>query len=157
MTSVHGIKVPYLSLLLRPNLKVTGQEIVSMSKIGTSVPVVVYIVDDDRAVREGLTRLLKSAGMDPRPYQNPEDFLAEVENRSGACILLDITMPRMTGLNVQAKLNERAIVLPVITVSAREDENTRASAHSLGARLFLRKPVDDQALLDAIIWVVGTK
>ena len=118
-------------------------------------PLIVYIVDDDPAVRGGFALLLRSAGLQPRPYANPEAFLAEVENLANACILLDITMPVMTGLQVQEALRERCITLPVITISARDDEHTRAMAHALGAQMFLRKPVDDQALLDAIDWVTG--
>ena len=121
-----------------------------------ATPLIVYIVDDDPAVRSGFTRLLRSAGLEPRPYENPERFLAEVENRPNCCILLDITMPRMTGPQVQAELNARGITLPVVTISARDDEHTRACAHGLGARMFLRKPVDDQALLDAITWATST-
>ena len=116
---------------------------------------VVYIVDDDDAVREGFARLLRAAGLDPRAYGSSEQFLNEVTYSPGACVLLDITMPRMTGPEVQARLNDRHIALPVITVSARDDEETRAWARDLGARMFLRKPVDDQALLDAINWVTG--
>jgi FixJ family two-component response regulator len=116
-------------------------------------PVVVYIVDDDEDVRTGFVRLLRSAGLEPRPYGSAECFLREVVDVPSACVLLDITLPQLTGTQVQSKLNERRIALPVITVSARDDEETRRLAHELGARLFLRKPVDDQALLDAISWV----
>jgi FixJ family two-component response regulator len=116
-------------------------------------PVIVYIVDDDEAVRSGFTRLLRSAGLDPRPYGSPESFLAAVTDEAGACVLLDITMPHMSGQQVQARLRERHVSLPVITVSARDDEETKAWARGLGAKMFLRKPVDDQALLDAINWV----
>ena len=122
--------------------------------MGTAV--IVYIVDDDPAVRDGFTRLLRSAGMEPRPYESPERFLEEVRNLPHACILLDITMPRITGPQVQAQLNAQAITLPVITVSAREGPHVRGRVHGLGARMFLHKPVDDQALLDAINWVVST-
>jgi len=62
-------------------------------------------------------------------------------------------MPLLTGIQVQERLNQRQIALPVITISARDDDETRKLARELGARLFLRKPVDDQALLDAINWV----
>lgn len=117
-------------------------------------PVVVYILDDDDAVRSGIARLLRSAGLDSRPYESADLFLEEVVDAQGACLLLDITMPGMTGPQVQEQLNRRGIALPVITVSARDDEDTRACARSLGARMFLRKPVDDQALLDAIGWVI---
>jgi FixJ family two-component response regulator len=116
-------------------------------------PLAVYILDDDDAVRCGFARLVRSAGIEARPFASAAQFLAEVTNQVRACILLDITMPGMTGMQVQEELNSRGITLPVITVSARDDEDTRAFARALGAKMFLRKPVDDQALLDAINWV----
>lgn len=122
---------------------------------GSARSVIVYIVDDDEAVREGLAKLIRSAGLDPRPYGSAERFLEEVVDAQDACILLDITMPRMTGAQVQAQLTSRKLKLPVITVSAHDDEETRFWARTLGARMFLRKPVDDQALLDAIHWVTS--
>lgn len=115
----------------------------------------VYILDDDDAVRDAFARLLRSAGLEPHPYASAEAFLDAVRDEPGACLLLDITMPRLTGPEVQARLNQRRIALPVITISARDDEETRAWARGLGAHMFLRKPVDDQALLDAIAWVSG--
>jgi FixJ family two-component response regulator len=117
---------------------------------------VVYIIDDDASVRKGLARLMRSAGLEPRPYESPELFLAEVCQEKSACALLDITMPRLTGLQVQAALKAKGIDLPVLAVSARDDKDTRQLARALGARFFFRKPVDDQALLDAIAWVIGS-
>ena len=122
----------------------------------TKVATVVYIVDDDDAVRDGFARLLRSVGLESRPYRSAAKFLAEVANAPGACILLDITMPLMDGPQVQENLRTRGIHLPVITISARDDDETRALARELGARMFLRKPVDDQALLDAIDWVTDS-
>lgn len=117
--------------------------------------IVVYIVDDDAPVRNAFARLLRAAGLDVRPYDSAELFLDEVRDSPRACVLLDITMPRMTGPQVQACLNDRHISLPVITVSARDDEETRSWTRGLGAKMFLRKPVDDQALIDAINWVTN--
>ena len=119
---------------------------------GTSAPVV-YIVDDDDAVRDGLARLLRSAGLVPQPFAAAEQFLAAVSDASRGCVLLDITMPSMSGPQVQACLNERKIALPVIAISARDDAQTRSQTRALGARMSPRKPVDAQALLDAIEWV----
>jgi FixJ family two-component response regulator len=116
-------------------------------------PLTVYIVDDDDAVRDGLSRLIRSAGLCPRAYGSADLFLAEVVDDDHACLLLDITMPGITGPEVQSRLHERGLKLPVIMVSARDDPDTRARARGLGALMFLRKPVDDQALLDAIDWV----
>jgi FixJ family two-component response regulator len=115
--------------------------------------IIVYVVDDDDGVRSGFARLLRSAGLEPRCFASPEQFLGYVSNAEHTCILLDITMPGMSGPEVQAQLNRRGITLPVITISAHDDPESRSRAQALGARLFLRKPVDDQALLDAIHWV----
>jgi FixJ family two-component response regulator len=114
----------------------------------------VHIVDDDESVRKGLSRLMRSAGIESHAYASPERFLAEVHNEGHACILMDITMPRMSGLELGARLRENGITLPMIAISARDDDDTRHLARDLGVRFFLRKPVDDQALLDAISWVV---
>jgi FixJ family two-component response regulator len=97
---------------------------------------------------------MRSGGLIPRAYASPELFLQEVRPESPACILLDITMPRMNGLEVQARLKARGNTIPVIAVSARDDDETRARARELDAQCFFRKPVDDQALLDAIAWIV---
>lgn len=117
---------------------------------------VIYIVDDDPSVRRGLVRLMRSAGFEPSVFESGEDFLAGVLPDRRGCVLLDITMPRITGLQVQACLNQKKIDLPVIAVSARDDDDTRRLARAQGARFFLRKPVDDQALLDAIEWVTAS-
>ncbi len=114
----------------------------------------VHIVDDDDSVRQGLSRLMRSAGIASHAYGSPESFLLDVHNEDHACILMDITMPRMNGLELSARLKDKGITLPVIAISARDDDDTRKLARDLGVRFFLRKPVDDQALLDAISWVV---
>lgn len=115
----------------------------------------VYIVDDDDSVRTGLSRLMRASGIRARAFATAEAFLNEVTAASDGCVLLDITMPHMTGLQVQGRLNEKGVHLPVIAVSARESAEVRDMARSLGARFFLHKPVDDQALLDAIAWVTN--
>ena len=120
-------------------------------------PCVVYIVDDDDLVRKGLARLMRAGGFRPKLYASPERFLEEVGSEPRACILLDITMPRMSGLQVQAELKARGIGMPVIAVSARDDDDTRRRARELDARCFFRKPVDDQALLDAIAWILQSE
>lgn len=116
---------------------------------------IVYIVDDDSSVRRSMARLMRSAGHDPRVFANGEAFLAEVSGETPGCVLLDITLPGMTGLKVQAQLRARGIDLPVIAVSACDDEDTLRLARELGVGFFLHKPADGQALLDAIGWVTG--
>jgi len=117
---------------------------------------VVFIVDDDDDVRDGFTRLIRSAGMQARAYASAEQFLLELDNSHAGCLLLDLTMPSMTGQHALARLRQMGSRLPVIVVSARDDEMMRAVVRDLGAKMFLRKPVDDQALLDAIQWAAAS-
>ncbi len=112
-----------------------------------------HVVDDDESVRNALARLLRSAGLASRVHASAEDFLAAVDGAAHACVVLDVTMPRMNGLDLVGRLRARGIALPAIAVSARDDDETRRLARELGVSMFLRKPVDDQALLDAIAWV----
>ena len=114
---------------------------------------VVYVVDDDDSVRTSIARLLRVSGFHVRAYASAPEFLDDVGPDSRGCVLLDVTMPHMSGLQAQATLRDRGIALPVIAISARETYQVRETAKALGARFFLHKPVDDQALLDAIAWV----
>jgi len=122
------------------------------NKAGT----VVFIVDDDDDVRDGFTRLIRSAGMQALAYASAERFLLELDVSRRGCLLLDLTMPGMTGQLALSRLKQMGSQLPVIVVSARDDEMMRAVVRELGAKMFLRKPVDDQALLDAIQWAAAS-
>ena len=112
----------------------------------------IYIVDDDQSVRTNFARLMRSAGFSARTFASAEEFLASTHTLEPGCLLLDVTLPGLSGLQLQAELNNRRILLPVIAVSARDDSETTETARKLGARCFFRKPVDDQALIDAIQW-----
>jgi FixJ family two-component response regulator len=111
------------------------------------------VVDDDDSVLRSLSRLLSTSGFQVQTFSSAETFLKSLSPESQGCVLLDVTMPRMSGLQVQVALKERGITLPVIAISARESHQVRETARELGAQFFLHKPVDDQALLDAIAWV----
>lgn len=116
----------------------------------------VFIVDDEESVRKGLSLLLRSAGLPHRTFASARHFLADVDSQEEGCVLLDITMPQVTGLDLQKELTQRKSRLRVIAISARDDAETGILARQLGAQFFLRKPVDDQALIDAIHWVMGS-
>jgi FixJ family two-component response regulator len=118
---------------------------------------VVHVVDDDEDVRGGFTRLLRSAGLQVRAYASAAQFLDQVDNSGSGCILLDVTMPGITGPEALVHLKEKCNSLPVIIVSARDSEAVHKLVRALGAKMFLRKPVDDQALLDAISWVTTVR
>ncbi len=116
----------------------------------------VYLIDDDESVRRALQRLLRSAGLDVKAFSSAEEFLRSGNlDEKGACIILDIRMPGLTGFDLQEKLASKGTRIPVITVSAFDDAQTRERARKLGATAFFRKPVDGQALIDAIHWATG--
>jgi FixJ family two-component response regulator len=117
---------------------------------------VIYIIEEDTGVREGLCRLVRSAGLEARPFGTTDQFLAEVESPASGCILLDITPPAAGSAGLQRALRARDIQLPLIAISARHDAATRRRARALGSCFFMGKPVDDQALLDAIEWAIET-
>ncbi|MDM0029638.1 response regulator [Variovorax saccharolyticus] len=123
--------------------------------VKSSADLVVYVVDDDSSVRSGLARLMRSAGHRTMTFDCSEALLAQAAQGAVGCVVLDISMPGLNGLQVKERLTQAAAGIPVIALSARDDDETRRLARALGARFFFRKPVDDQALLDAIDWVTG--
>lgn len=116
---------------------------------------VVHLLDDDVSVRRGLARLLQAAHFEDRIYAAPEEFLDEVRDTPNSFAVLDITMPHMTSRQVMATLKERNVRIPVIVLSARDDDESRQEAEVHGALLFIRKPVDARAFFDAIDWTMG--
>ncbi len=122
---------------------------------GFKEDVSVYIIDDDESVRKGLSRLMRSAGLKCYTYQDPELFMSEIRNDCCSCIIMDVTMPHLSGFELCGKLKEKGITTPVIAVSAHDDNESLRMAQDMGVRFYLRKPVDDQALLDAISWLVS--
>lgn len=116
---------------------------------------VLYVVDCDASVREGLSRLAESAGFAPKPYCNAEEFIASGQDSEAVCALIDLSDSGLRKPEVLARLTAVARLLPVIALSARDDVQTQRTARELGARAFFRKPVDAAALLDSIGWVAN--
>jgi FixJ family two-component response regulator len=117
---------------------------------------VVFVVDDDDSVRRSLGRLIRSEGFEARLFETSEEFLAAIIPTRHACVVLDISMRSISGIEVQKRLNERGLRMPVIIVSARDDDLTRSRAKQCGAKFFFRKPVDERALIDAIDWAANS-
>jgi FixJ family two-component response regulator len=113
----------------------------------------VCVVDDDASVRKALGRLLRSSGYEVLEFASPVDFIDWEPVQQPVCVLLDITMPGRDGLQVQQEMRRRGTPWPVIAISGKEDDEAREAARQLGVALFLRKPIDAHALLDAIAWV----
>ena len=110
----------------------------------------VHVVDDDPAVRRSLERLLDAAGFHAVSYQSPAAFLNAASGLSAGCVLLDIRMPGVDGLEVQARLNRLRVNLPVIVMTGHGDVPSAVRAMKAGAVDFLEKPFDDETLLNAI-------
>jgi FixJ family two-component response regulator len=88
-------------------------------------------------------------------FSSAEEFLNSPKKQKNSCILMDIRMPGLTGFDLQKRLASQRIEIPVIVISASDDAQIREQARELGAVSFFRKPVDDQALLDAIWWAIS--
>ncbi len=115
----------------------------------------IYIVDDDHSVRRALGRLIRSEGLNSEAFASGEQFLAGLPDDAQGCVVMDIRMPGLTGHDVQERLRIRGQRIPVIALSAQDDDESRNRARELGAVAFFRKPVDDQALLDSINWLLS--
>jgi FixJ family two-component response regulator len=110
----------------------------------------VAIVDDDEEVRVALGGLLKSAGLTARAFASAEEFIESGQQFQVACLITDIRMPGMSGLELQAKLNAEGCSIPIIFITAHGDAKMRMQALRAGAVEFLAKPFDDEALLESV-------
>ncbi|SRR6266404_1054956 len=110
----------------------------------------VSIVDDDVSVRRSTRRLLHCCGLRTETFASAEEFLQSGRAAETACLLLDVRMPGMDGLELQRRLRETDRLIPIIFLSARASEEEERRALRTGAAYFLRKPVSKEALLNAI-------
>jgi len=116
----------------------------------------VYIVDDDEAVRDSLCFLLKSVGIVGHGFSSGNEFLNAYDADWQGCILLDIRMPGISGMEVQRQLSERSCSLPIIFITGHGDIPMAVEAMHLGAYDFIQKPFHDQDLLDRIQQALAT-
>jgi len=111
---------------------------------------IVAVVDDDDSVRGTLQALLRVAGFSSRAFESAEDFLGSGLQRETACLITDIRMPGMSGLELQARLNAERCRIPTIFITAHGDEEMRFRALRAGAVEFLPKPFDDDVLVESV-------
>jgi FixJ family two-component response regulator len=116
----------------------------------TSNDAIVMVVDDDTGVRNAMRALLKSVGLQTQLHASAQDFLATYDASQPGCLVLDIRMPGMSGLELQQELNIRGAIIPVIFMSGHGDIPMAVEAMQHGAFDFLQKPFRDQDLLDRI-------
>ena len=110
----------------------------------------VFVVDDDEAVRGGLRRLVEAVGLNVETYGSAQQFLDSYHPEQHGCLVLDIRMPGMGGLDLQAQLAKRGVQLPVIILTGHADVPMAVRALKAGAMDFIEKPFNSQALLDRI-------
>lgn len=110
----------------------------------------VYLVDDDESVRRSLSFMLRTSRLEVHTYSGGSEFLKQLKSLRPGCILLDIRMPQMDGLALQAELAERGITWPVIVMTGHGDVETAVRAMKAGALDFIEKPFGKQAMLDIV-------
>lgn len=111
---------------------------------------VVFVVDDDDSVLKGLSRLLRSAGWKAMTYASPDAFLRAHDPRACGCLILDVAMPDVDGLELQRRLTDAGCTLPIVFLTGHGDVSTSVRAMRAGALNFLTKPIDDEELLGAV-------
>ncbi len=117
----------------------------------------IAVVDDEESVRIALRRLLRSASLNVETFSSGLEFLDSLKEHQPDCLILDLHMPQVNGFAVQARLAERSPRVPTVVITGRDSEENRGRALAGGAAAYLRKPVDDKALLDAIDKAVHTQ
>jgi FixJ family two-component response regulator len=116
----------------------------------------VAIVDDDDSMRSAVQDLLNSVGLPAQGFAAAEEFLSSGKQRDTVCLITDIRMPGMSGLELQAKLNAERCRIPIIFISAHGDEEMRMQALRAGAVEFLAKPFEDNTLLEIVRTALGS-
>ena len=111
---------------------------------------IVAIVDDDESVRRALQGLLKAVGLQAKAFASAEEFLDSGQQHNTGCLVTDIRMPGMSGLDLQARLNSQNCRIPTIFITAHGDANMRLQALRAGAVEFLAKPFSDDVLLENV-------
>jgi two-component system, LuxR family, response regulator FixJ len=110
----------------------------------------VFIVDDDEAVRSSLRLLIRSVGLQAQAFASAREFLDAYDARHPGCLVLDVRMPGMSGLELQQELNQRGATIPVVFITGHGDVPMAVEAMQQGAFDFLQKPFRDQDLLDRV-------
>ena len=110
----------------------------------------IAVVDDEEPVRKALGRLLEASGLAAACYGGGREFLDDCARRRFDCVVLDLHMPAMSGLQVLAELRRRRPPIPAVVITAHDAPETREQCFAAGAAEYLRKPLDERVLLDAI-------
>ena len=111
---------------------------------------VIHVIDDDEAIRESLAFLLDTAGMTSRTYDSAETFLANLADLAPGCVVTDLRMPGLSGLDLVQRLKEIELAIPVIVITGHGDVSLAVEAMKAGVSDFIEKPFDDEIILSAL-------
>jgi FixJ family two-component response regulator len=131
--------------VVRTNRFIPGWQDLKLSKAP-----VISIVDDDQSVRESVASLVRSLGHTTATFSSAEEYLDSAHFRDSSCLITDLRMPGMSGADLQARLVAQDCTIPIIVMSASGDEGVRKRILNAGACGFLRKPIQDQHLIDCL-------
>lgn len=134
----------------RGNVSLYATQYTGKDRMNTSDTPTVFIIDDDPRMRAAMQRMLKSVGLNTKSFATPQEFLQHKLPDAPSCVVLDVRLPGMSGLDVQQKLNETGIHIPIIFITGHADIPMTVKAMKSGAADFLTKPWRDQELLDAV-------
>ena len=121
------------------------------------VRALIAVLDDEAAVGKALSRLLRLAGLSVETFASGAAFLNSLQDHTPDCVVLDLHMPQMDGFEVQRRLAQAGVRVPVIAITGRDSPQARERALAGGATAYLPKPVDRQALLDAIAAAIAPR
>ena len=114
------------------------------------IPNLIAVVDDDPSVLKALARLLRAHALDASTFTSARQFLASLDEGHPECLIVDLQMPEMTGLELQHELRREGIRIPTVVITAHDDGSIRSRCEAAGAAAFLTKPLQDTVLLAAI-------
>lgn len=146
----HSLQYQYQGLIDGPSGQPHSCAMKSNPGRSTIERLLVTVVDDDESVRESLPDLLREFGFAAQAFSSAEEFLASDSVGQSRCLILDVAMPGMSGLDLQQELKTRGQETPIIFITAQKDESVRARAFRQGAVEFLLKPFGDTTLLEAL-------
>ena len=153
MAGPHTTKAPYRSIPARQTLESGESPWVARGqdrRNDTAMTPVIGIVDDDASILRAVRRLLVAAGFSVRTFGSAEEFLASEHPEQISCLVLDIHLNGLSGFELQDRLLEAHISIPIVFITAHDDQSTRERAQRGGASEYLRKPFDEQSLIGAI-------
>jgi two-component system response regulator FixJ len=141
---------------LKSNYRVASDMATAMAMAIAELRIRVAVVDDDASVRKALGRLLRAAAFDLETFASGAELLAALDSFKPHCVILDLHMQDLNGLDIQRHLSRMGLATPVIVITGHDSPKARAESLALGAKAYLFKPIEAETLIATIQWAVAT-